>query len=403
MYRKIRVLLAVAAVILVSVLPVSANSAIKSWTGSDANGVYTIPLTKATYAQWQAQMFIVTDIATDSHCQYDFSVTLKASKRVANATVKLYADGNDNLYYFTERVTLEAGKEYVFEKKNMPGIDMERLSLVLDFGGNAATTIVNVGHIRLNGSEVNTSTSIVSPIAGYRLVWHDEFVGSSVSTTRWSYQTADAGWVNHELQTYVAGRSPQGTKVSEVSNGTLKIRAFKEGGKIYSARMYGQKSTGFKYGYIEARIKLPHGKGTWPAFWMMPVKYSKWPDDGEIDIMEEVGVDPNVVSSSIHCKAYNHPNNTQKTHAMTCNAAEHSFHVYALEWTADYIKTYVDGQPQLTFENDGTGNKDTWPFNVAFYPILNLAWGGDWGGYAGVDESALPVTMEVDYVRIWQK
>ena len=167
--------------------------------------------------------------------------------------------------------------------------------------------------------------------------------------------------------------------------------------------MYGHKNVGFRYGYIEARIKLPRGKGTWPAFWMMPVRFTSWPADGEIDIMEEVGVDPNVVSSSIHCTAYNHPNNTQKTHSMTCNAAEQSFHVYALEWTPDYIKTYVDGQPQLSFGNDGKGNKDTWPFNVAFYPILNLAWGGDWGGYAGVDETALPVTMEIDYVRVWQK
>ncbi len=367
------------------------------------DGVYTIPLTKATYAQWQAQMFFVTNLSTDSHRQYDFSVTLCASKRIAGATVKLYADGNDNVFYFSERITLTAGEPYVFERKNMTGIDLERLSLVLDFGGNAASTTVTVSDIRLHESDVDTSADIQCPIDGYRLVWHDEFAGSSVSTLRWSYQTAEAGWVNHELQTYVSGKSPKGKKVAEVGDGTLKIRAFKEGDKIYSARMYGHKNVGFRYGYIEARIKLPRGKGTWPAFWMMPVRFTSWPADGEIDIMEEVGVDPNVVSSSIHCTAYNHPNNTQKTHSMTCNAAEQSFHVYALEWTPDYIKTYVDGQPQLSFGNDGKGNKDTWPFNVAFYPILNLAWGGDWGGYAGVDEAALPVTMEIDYVRVWQK
>ncbi len=88
---------------------------------------------------------------------------------------------------------------------------------------------------------------------------------------------------------------------------------------------------------------------------------------------------------------------------MFCEGAEDGFHVYALEWTADYIRTYVDGKEQLYFENDGKNDNDTWPFDKAFYPILNIAWGGDWGGYKGVDETALPVTMEVDYVRVWQK
>ena len=109
-----------------------------------SDGVYTVPLTKATYAQWQAQMFFVTNIPTDSHRQYDFSVTLCASKRIAGVTVKLYADGNDELCYFSERVTLAAGEEYVFERKNMPGIDIDRLSLLLDFGGNVASTTVTV-------------------------------------------------------------------------------------------------------------------------------------------------------------------------------------------------------------------------------------------------------------------
>lgn len=244
---------------------------------------------------------------------------------------------------------------------------------------------------------------IKCPLKGYRLVWSDEFSTSAIDSTKWIFQEAKAGWVNHELQTYVAGKSPNGTKVAECSDGTLKIYCFKEGDKIYSGRMYGSRNVGFKYGYIEASIKLPQGKGTWPAWWMMPVNGGRWPGCGEIDIMEEVGVDANVVSSSIHCKAYNHPNKTQKTHAMTCAGAEDSFHVYALEWTENYIRTYVDGKEQLYFENDGENNNDTWPFNKAFYPILNIAWGGDWGGYAGVDDSALPVTMEVDYVRVWQK
>ena len=147
--------------------------------------------------------------------------------------------------------------------------------------------------------------------------------------------------------------------------------------------------------------RLPKGKGTWPAFWMMPDDFSKgWPACGEIDIMEEVGVNPDHTSSSIHCFSYNHVKGTQKTAERLTPGAESEYHVYALEWTEDYIKTYVDGEKLLEFKNDKSGNDNTWPFNKKFYIILNLAWGGDWGGYDGVNESALPCTMQVDYVRL---
>lgn len=370
---------------------------------TENKGAYTLTLSRATSEQWQAQMYLVTDLHTDAHRNYDFRIKLRSSKAVT-ATVKLYQDGFDNLYYFEERLPLGADEECIFERKDMAGLDMSRVSIVLDFGGNKAGTTVNISGITLTEKEYDTSKDQNScPLPGYRLVWHDEFSASYVSSARWTYQKADAGWVNHELQTYISGKSPKGTRVAESTDGTLKIHAFKEGDKVYSARMYANRSAGFRYGYIEARIKLPKGKGTWPAWWMYPVDGSNWPACGEIDIMEEVGVDPNRVSSSFHCIAYNHTNHTQKTHEMYCVGAEEGFHIYALEWTEDYMRTYVDGKEQLYFENDHQNNNDSWPFNKPFYPILNVAWGGDWGGYAGVDESALPVTMEVDYVRVWQK
>ena len=252
--------------------------------------------------------------------------------------------------------------------------------------------------------EAATKPSIVCPIEGnYRLAWNDEFETDGMLTSRdWTYQTANAGWVNNEKQTYVNGTSPEGKEVASVKDGILSINCFKENGKVYSGRIYAQQSTGWTYGYIEASINLPKGKGTWPAFWMMPVNYTAWPDDGEIDIMEEVGYHPNYVSSSLHAKGHVHTNNTQVTHEMLCSGAEGSFHTYGIEWTADYIQTYVDGQKQLYYQNPGTGKVD-WPYNAPFYIILNLAWGGDWGGAQGVDETALPVSMQVDWVRVWQK
>lgn len=234
---------------------------------------------------------------------------------------------------------------------------------------------------------------------GYELVWQDDFSeASSALIDKWRYEDWAPGRVNHELQRYV----PDDRRTSYTQDGALHIVARKDGDQVISARMNSRES--WLYGYFEAAIWLPKGKGTWPAFWMMPDDFSKgWPACGEIDIMEEVGVDANIASSSIHCEAYNHVKNTQKTASRTIPGAENEYHVYALEWTKDYIRTYVDGVQLLEFRNDKAGRDSTWPFNKKFYLILNLAWGGDWGGYAGVDESALPCTMKVDYVRVYKK
>lgn len=241
---------------------------------------------------------------------------------------------------------------------------------------------------------------------GYKLVWHDEFNEGTVLSSDWTHEVQKAGWVNNELQSYVNG-SADGKRVTELVDGKLSINCFKgSDGKIYSGRVYAKVNTGWLYGYFEARILLPKGKGTWPAFWMMPANndFAKnpWPDCGEIDIMEEVGTVPNEVSSSIHTKKYNHVLNTQKTEKRNIGTAESEYHIYACEWTPDYLKFFVDGKVLMTFNNEGTG-KDVWPFTYNFYPILNLAWGGSWGGMNGVDESALPITMKVDYVRVFQK
>lgn len=244
---------------------------------------------------------------------------------------------------------------------------------------------------------------ITCPLDGYHLVWHDEFSeGTSLDTKNWRHEVQRDHWVNNELQNYVNEKSPAGQRVTEIVDGKLHINCFKEGGKIYSGRVYGNSSKGWTYAYVEAKIKLPTGKGTWPAFWMMPVNFKSWPHDGEIDIMEEVGADKDQVSSSLHADGHVHSNNTQVTKATYCKGAEGEFHLYAMEWTADYFQFYVDGKKTLYYKNPGTGVRD-WPYDAPFYVILNLAWGGDWGGYKGVDESKLPLTMEVDYVRVFQK
>lgn len=259
------------------------------------------------------------------------------------------------------------------------------------------------------GDQVRTLTVVqqpgepVAPGAyvpeGYQLVWQDDFSGASTDlVSNWRFEDWAPGRVNNELQRYV----PDDRRTSFVREGALHIVARKDGGQVISARMNSRES--WLYGYVEAAIRLPKGKGTWPAFWMMPDDFSKgWPACGEIDIMEEVGTHADYTSSSIHCDAYNHVKNTQKTAERLTAGAEDEYHTYALEWTADFIRTYVDGEKLLEFRNDGKGDDKTWPFNKKFYIILNLAWGGDWGGMNGVDESALPCTMQVDYVRVYKK
>lgn len=284
-------------------------------------------------------------------------------------------------------------------------------TLVIDVAENPFTqnrsgnVVIMSGAARktINVTQMAAAKAAYDAPEGYKLVWHDEFdSGSELNANDWTHEVKNAGWVNNELQNYVNHKTPEGDLVTEVKAGTLRIHCLKENGKIYSGRVYAKVREGWKYAYIEASIKLPKGKGTWPAFWMMPVNFKSWPADGEIDIMEEVGYRPNYVSSSLHANAHVHSNNTQVTHEMYCSGAEGEFHKYAIEWTGKNITTYVDGKVQLSYDNRGLG-RDDWPYDDPFYIIFNLAWGGSWGGAQGVDESALPVTMEVDYVRVFQK
>lgn len=245
---------------------------------------------------------------------------------------------------------------------------------------------------------------------GYSLVWQEEFDAPRESggkpalpgKDKWWFEEGNGenGWGNKEIQHYI-DRFVGTDTCAVVTDGTLKIVAKKRGSEVISIRMNSNES--WTYGYFEARLRVPGGKGTWPAFWMLPEDFQNWPLDGEIDIMEYVGYRPNVVQSSIHTQAYNHVEQSEKTATKTIQNAETEFHIYAVEWTADYIKGFVDGEAYFTFTNDGKGDVNTWPFDKPFYLKLNLAWGGDWGGSQGVDESVLPATYEIDYVRVYQK
>jgi beta-glucanase (GH16 family) len=241
---------------------------------------------------------------------------------------------------------------------------------------------------------------------GWRMVWKDEFSNTGLpDSTRWNFDIRgnSYGWGNNELEWY----TEKNPKNAIVSDGTLKITARKEptSGKAYSSARLTTKNKGdWKYGRVEVRAKLPSGRGTWPAIWMLSTAntYGGWPKSGEIDIMEHVGFDPGIVHSTVHTGAYNHVKHTQVGKPLEVITAMNDFHVYATEWDENEIRSYVDGNLYFTFINEHKTSEE-WPFDQPFHLILNLAIGGGWGGQKGVDNSIFPCTMEVDYVRVYQR
>ena len=239
----------------------------------------------------------------------------------------------------------------------------------------------------------------------YELVWADEFdYEGRPDETKWDYDTGASGWGNHELQYYTRGDN------AEVKDGILTLTARKEqkGNAEYtSTRLVSRGKGDWLYGKFEIRAKLPYGKGTWPAIWMLSTdwQYGGWPNSGEIDIMEHVGYDQDVIHYSIHTLSYYHSIGTQKTATSKEKDVSDEFHVYGLEWLPDKMIFTVDGEKKYTYEPTKYKSNPTWkewPFDKRFHLLLNIAVGGDWGGQRGVDEDIWPQTMEVDYVRVYQ-
>ncbi|MFN4316259.1 MAG: family 16 glycosylhydrolase [Chitinophagaceae bacterium] len=241
------------------------------------------------------------------------------------------------------------------------------------------------------------------PAAEWTMVWQEEFDYTGLpDSSKWVAEEGGHGWGNNELQYYTRGRLEN----MRVENGMLTIEAKKEnweGKEFTSARLITRGKADWVYGKIEVRARLPKGRGTWPAIWMLGAKQPlHWPDDGEIDIMEHVGFRPGYIHASIHTRKYNHILGTQRTDTTIVNDFAENFHNYQLEWTSDSVIVSVDDQPFFRTANDG-GGYEAWPFDNAMFLLLNIAVGGNWGGQQGVDENIWPQKMEVDYVRVWQR
>lgn len=277
------------------------------------------------------------------------------------------------------------------------------------------------------GEEDGEETKGYAP-QGYDLVWSDEFDSQSNMYSKWSFEKGGTGWGNEELQYYCGNGvySPTGQQTASVSNGTLKIKAYKitpssssANREFISARL--NTKEGWEHGYVEMRARLPMTKGCWSAFWMLPLDgpYNVLDPSGwgaEIDIMEYV---PGDNAKAVYFSAHSHNatpaagKDTGYTDPTThklysyCQAGNvslpNNWHCYGMEWTHEFIRGYIDGTEYFYAPNPmpDTPNQFFWPFDQKFYLKLNLAIGGSWGGTPAADFTE--DTYEIDWVRVYQK
>lgn len=254
----------------------------------------------------------------------------------------------------------------------------------------------------------------------WKLVWKDEFEGATLDRDKWAIDEWPAKKVNDEDQTYTA--RPENLRIED---GHLVIEARREdhaGAAYTSARIHTYGEGSFLYGRFEIRAKLPRGKGTWPAIWMLPAdpfayatkckegddwqgseRCDAWPNSGEIDIMEHVGYQMGHVHGTVHNEAYYWVKWEQRKGRILVDDVAEAFHVYGLEWTPGRIDVFVDDTLYFTYVDEGAGWK-SWPYDRPFQLIMNVAVGGVWGrAGGGIDDTIFPQRMVVDYVRVYAR
>lgn len=283
------------------------------------------------------------------------------------------------------------------------------------FAGHLPNTMFNMPMIRMLGPKTGAWLPFLmvllwcggmTPAMGqsWELIWNDEFdYTGTPDPSKWGYDLGAGGWGNQEAQHYT--NRPENARVED---GHLVIEARREdyeGSPYTSARLVSRGKGDFTYGRVEVRASLPAGRGTWPAIWMLPTEWiygdGGWPDNGEIDILEHVGYEPNEIHANVHTHDFNHQLGNNRGATRYVDDVEGTFHVYALEWTPRELRFFYNDDHYFTYENTGAG-WTAWPFDHPFHLILNIAVGGTWGGAQGIDPTVFPQQMRIDYVRVYE-
>ena len=341
---------------------------------------------------------------------------ITATSGKVSATANVFVTGTDgsSLRISPPVVTLRPGDTLNFSYGNTYDLDVtwsssEPSIATIDQKGHLTAVAPGNAIITLatNIESVTARVAVEHTWGDYKLVWSDEFDGSALDETVWSYNTGGSGWGNNEKQYYTS--RPENIRVK---NGMLEIEARKEqyeNNEYTSARIMSKNKKTFTYGKMEARIKFPGGGGTWPAFWMMG-NTGNWPNCGEIDIIEHVGNLDTRASFALHTVMKNGTkgNNWAKTHFFDYPLSA-DFHTYGIEWAQeekegkDVIRFFVDDVQYAEVWEEQIDNNDYWPFNKPFFFIINLAIGCNMGGT--VDDAIFNQQriMYVDWVRVWQR
>jgi beta-glucanase (GH16 family) len=323
----------------------------------------------------------------------------------------------ENLKLNTNQLTISIGEEEALNIVEAPSTDdilvwtSSDKKVATVFSGTVTAHQSGTATITATFGDLTAECIITVPERTYELVWSDDFDGTELNTDNWTYEIGNGnyGWGNNEAQYYTD--RPENIRVED---GLLTIEArkenYKEGYQYTSARIKTANKQDFAYGKIEARLKVPKGRGTWSAFWMLG--YGSWPRAGEIDMMEHVGYEPKTLHCALHTRNKNGLNgsNFRGNQQLTENASD-NFHIVTMEWVEkellgnDRISIFIDGVRTKTFgENAQLQDSGDWPFNDQFYFILNLAIGGDWGGVRGIDDTMFdnPVLYQIDYIKVYQ-
>ena len=341
---------------------------------------------------------------------------ITATSGKVSATANVFVTGTDgsSLRISPPVVTLRPGDTLNFSYGNTYDLDVtwsssEPSIATIDQKGHLTAVAPGNAIITLatNIESVTARVAVEHTWGDYKLVWSDEFDGTALDETVWSYNTGGSGWGNNEKQYYTS--RPENIRVK---NGMLEIEALKEkyeNNEYTSARIMSKNKKTFTYGKMEARIKFPGGGGTWPAFWMMG-NTGGWPNCGEIDIIEHIGSQDTRASFALHTVMKNgmKGNNWANTHFFDYPLSA-DFHTYGIEWAQeekegkDVIRFFVDDVQYAEVWEEQIDNNDYWPFNKPFFFIINLAIGGNMGGT--VDDAIFNQQriMYVDWVRVWQR
>jgi beta-glucanase (GH16 family) len=261
------------------------------------------------------------------------------------------------------------------------------------------------------GGAPNPTPTIVSsptPHGPYtNLVWSDEFNGTSLDSTNWNIETGGTGNGNGELQYYTNGQN------ISFAGGSMIITARQENPANYqcwygtctytSSRIQTAGKREFTYGRIEARIQIPYGQGLWPAFWMLGNNIGTvgWPNCGEIDIMENIGREPNIIHGTVHGPGYSGAAGLGGPYTLPSGAYHDAYHVFAVEWEGNVFRWYMDNVLYFTLTRATVETHGQWVFDHPNFILLNVAVGGAWPGSPD-GTTVFPQQMRVDYVRVYQ-